>query len=49
MCEIHYRTCNFCEAVCGIEIEHADGEILSIRGDKKTRFHAVIFARKLLL
>ena len=38
MSEIHYRTCNLCEAVCGITIEHADGEILSIKGDKNDPF-----------
>lgn len=34
----HYRTCNLCEAVCGIEIEHENGEILSIKGDKNDPF-----------
>jgi len=29
----HYRACNLCEAICGIIIEHKDGEILSIKGD----------------
>ncbi len=38
MSEFHYRTCNLCEAVCGIEIEHAEGEILSIKGDKEDPF-----------
>lgn len=38
MSEFHYRTCNLCEAVCGIEIEHADGKILSIKGDKQDPF-----------
>ncbi len=38
MSEIHYRTCNLCEAVCGIEIEHDGGEILSIKGDKHDPF-----------
>lgn len=38
MSEIHYRTCNLCEAVCGIEVEHADGKVLSIRGDKQDPF-----------
>ena len=32
--ETHYRTCNICEASCGIEIQHLNGEILSIKGDK---------------
>lgn len=38
MAEKHYRTCNLCEAICGIEIEHAGGEILSIKGDKNDPF-----------
>lgn len=31
---IHYRTCNLCEAMCGLEIRHQGEDILSIRGDK---------------
>jgi len=31
----HYRNCNLCEAMCGLEIIHNDREIISIRGDKK--------------
>ena len=38
MSEKHYRTCNLCEAICGIEIEHADSEILSIKGDQDDPF-----------
>ena len=38
MSEVHYRACNLCEAICGIEIKHADGEILSISGDKADPF-----------
>ncbi len=38
MSEVHYRACNLCEAICGIEIEHEKGEILSIRGDKNDPF-----------
>ena len=34
----HYRTCNLCEAMCGLEIEHSGGEIISIKGDKKDVF-----------
>ena len=34
----HYRTCNICEAMCGLEIKHRDGEILSIKGDKDDPF-----------
>jgi anaerobic selenocysteine-containing dehydrogenase len=29
----HYRACNLCEAICGLIIEHKDGEILSVKGD----------------
>ena len=29
----HFRTCNLCEAMCGIEITHEQGTILSIKGD----------------
>lgn len=38
MSETHYRSCNLCEAICGIAIEHADGEILAIAGDKNDPF-----------
>ena len=31
----HFRTCNICEASCGIEIQHRNGSILSIKGDPK--------------
>ncbi len=31
----HYRTCNLCEAMCGLEIQHSKTEIISIKGDKK--------------
>ncbi len=31
----HYRTCNLCEAMCGLEITYQDKTILSIKGDKK--------------
>lgn len=36
--EKHYRNCNLCEAICGIEITHQDGKILSITGDKLDLF-----------
>ncbi len=33
--QIHYRGCNLCEAMCGLEIHlDADGAISAIRGDK---------------
>ncbi len=38
MSEVHYRACNLCEAICGIEIKHAGGKILSITGDKRDPF-----------
>jgi anaerobic selenocysteine-containing dehydrogenase len=31
----HYRTCNLCEAMCGLEITYQDKSIISIKGDKK--------------
>ena len=36
--EKHYRNCNLCEAICGIEITHEDGAIVSIVGDKLDPF-----------
>jgi anaerobic selenocysteine-containing dehydrogenase len=30
---IHYRACNLCEAICGLEIQVDGDEIVSIRGD----------------
>lgn len=38
MSEKHFRNCNLCEAICGVEIEHADRKILSIIGDKLDPF-----------
>lgn len=38
MSSTHYRNCNLCEAICGIEIEHEDRKILSIVGDKLDPF-----------
>ncbi len=35
---IHFRTCNLCEAMCGLEIEVQGQEILAIRGDKADPF-----------
>lgn len=34
----HYRNCNLCEAMCGLEIKTQDKEIISIRGDKADLF-----------
>lgn len=33
--QTHYRTCNLCEAMCGLEIVHQDTTIISIKGDTK--------------
>lgn len=30
---IHRRTCNLCEAMCGVVIEHDGGRVVDIRGD----------------
>jgi len=38
MSEVHYRSCNLCEAICGIEIKHENGVVLSIAGDKNDPF-----------
>jgi anaerobic selenocysteine-containing dehydrogenase len=35
---IHYRSCNLCEAICGIEITSAGDQRLNIRGDKDDPF-----------
>ncbi|MFK7933921.1 MAG: molybdopterin oxidoreductase family protein [Saprospiraceae bacterium] len=34
----HFRTCNLCEAMCGIAIEVEDDKIISIKGDKEDQF-----------
>lgn len=36
--QLHYRTCNLCEAMCGLEIEYQGEEIFAIRGDKDDPF-----------
>ncbi len=36
--QIHYRACPLCEAICGLEITVEDGEITTIRGDRKDPF-----------
>ncbi len=30
---VHYRTCPFCEATCGMAVTVRDGEVVSVRGD----------------
>ncbi len=36
--QTHYRTCNLCEAMCGVEIKHDGEKVLSIKGDKDDPF-----------
>ena len=36
--QTHYRACNLCEAICGLEIRTEDGSITSIRGDPDDPF-----------
>jgi len=31
----HFRSCNLCEAICGLEITTEDDKIISIKGDKQ--------------
>jgi len=38
MPEKHYRNCNLCEAICGLEITHENGKILKIEGDQSDSF-----------
>ena len=32
--QIHIRTCSLCEAMCGLEVHHADGEVKLIRPNR---------------
>lgn len=34
----HYRTCNICEAMCGIEVNYKGTEVVSIKPDKEDVF-----------
>ncbi|WP_413500211.1 molybdopterin oxidoreductase family protein [Psychrobacter maritimus] len=36
--QTHFRTCNLCEAMCGIVIQHDGEKVLSIKGDKNDTF-----------
>lgn len=36
--QTHYRTCNLCEAMCGLEIKYEGAEIRSIKGDENDPF-----------
>jgi len=35
---VAYRTCPFCEATCGLEVEHTDGRVTKVRGDAQDVF-----------
>lgn len=35
---VHYRACNLCEAICGLEIKYVRNQIISIAGDKNDSF-----------
>jgi len=30
----HYRVCNLCEAMCGLEITHDGKKVISVKGDQ---------------
>ena len=34
----HYRTCNICEAMCGLQIQYRDAQVLSIKADEEDPF-----------
>lgn len=38
MNQTHYRTCNLCEAMCGIEVKVENEKIVTIKGDTKDTF-----------
>jgi anaerobic selenocysteine-containing dehydrogenase len=35
---VHYRTCPFCEATCGLEVTLRDDDVVSVRGDEADVF-----------
>src|SRR5918992_2165226 len=35
---LHYRTCPFCEATCGLQVETEGREVVSVKGDKDDVF-----------
>ncbi len=45
--QTHYRACNLCEAMCGLEIKVEGDTVLSIRGDKADPFSRGAFAPRL--
>jgi len=38
MRQTHYRTCNLCEAMCGIAVDVEDGKVVGVRGDDDDPF-----------
>ena len=38
MSSTHYRTCNLCEAMCGVEVEIDGAQVVSVRGDTRDVF-----------
>ena len=36
--QTHYRACNLCEAICGLEITHEAGHVIGIAGDTQDPF-----------
>ncbi len=36
--QTHFRACNLCEAICGLEVEVRDNRVVSIRGDEHDPF-----------
>ena len=38
MTKTHYRTCNLCEAMCGLEIKYEGENVISIKGDEEDPF-----------
>ncbi|HEY5341626.1 MAG TPA: molybdopterin-dependent oxidoreductase [Candidatus Aquilonibacter sp.] len=35
---VHYRACNLCEAICGLQITVEDGRVTDLRGDRSDPF-----------
>jgi anaerobic selenocysteine-containing dehydrogenase len=35
---VHYRACNLCEAICGLQITVEDGRVKDLRGDREDPF-----------
>ena len=35
---VAHRTCPFCEATCGLEVEYSDGRVTKVRGDAQDVF-----------